>query len=309
MKKYFNGIVLGFLCITCIKCTTNKYLVYNPKHTYQEIDFELIRNQIIFKVNVRGEPLNMMLDTGGNPSLIDTEVGIEFNLIDTTKWGYASGVGTEKIKIYPAKIEDIEIEALQYEYVSSIAMDLSKISERLKVNLFGILGYSFLLDKIIQIDYPAKKMRIYSNETKFITKENSDKYQKFALKFPAEKTIPLIENIKLGNYKGNATLDTGSSLFMDVKSYLMDSIGIDRSKLVKGEGVYGASGEEEVSQIEMNSIKIGAIEIKESKTVTILKEDIVEPNEVGINIGNELLKDFVVTFDYINKIVLIENRI
>ena len=46
--------------------------------------------------------------------------------------------------------------------IAAATVDLSKLSERIGKPIHGVLGYSFLKDRIVQIDYPNSKLRFFS---------------------------------------------------------------------------------------------------------------------------------------------------
>ncbi len=46
--------------------------------------------------------------------------------------------------------------------VDALAMDLSKLSSALGRPIGGVLGYSFFKTRIVQIDYPNRKVRFYA---------------------------------------------------------------------------------------------------------------------------------------------------
>jgi len=270
---------------------------------FQEFEFELIKNQIIVNVEINEKELKMMLDTGGNPSIIGMKTASENQWVDTTKWGYASGVGDEKIKIYLSGIHELVIQGQKYQGISAVAMDLGEISEKLGLELSGILGYSFLKDKIIQFDYPSLMIRMFSQGTDISKISNIQNHQTFKLQFPKGKTIPLIKGIKINNYVTDATMDTGSSLDLDISIDLLDSISIDETLIFRGDVVYGASGEKKTNQIEIDSIRLGVSKVLRSRIAVIIDEA-REPGEIGLNIGNGILREFIVTLDYINGIML-----
>jgi hypothetical protein len=128
-----------------------------------EAPFDFYRNEIILQVKINGKgPLNMMLDTGTDPSGIDVTTARELGLKLEPLGKPATGGGTDVNLTYYTKLAVVEVGGLTVKNLETLAIDLSKISERLGKPLHGVLGHSLLNGRVVQIDYPNRKMRIYS---------------------------------------------------------------------------------------------------------------------------------------------------
>ena len=158
--RFTYGLNLFLLALVC--CFSS-FAQTSSKSQTVEVPFEFYRNEIVLQVKVNGKgSFNMMLDTGTDPSAVDLktakEIGLKLNPIGQQ----ATGGGTSVNLTYETELLLVEVGSLKAKNVEALAIDLSKISERLGKPLHGILGHSLLNNRIVQIDYPKRVVRFYS---------------------------------------------------------------------------------------------------------------------------------------------------
>src|SRR5882672_12747756 len=128
-----------------------------------EVPFEFVANQIIVQVKVAGKgPYSMLLDTNTDPSAIDLATARELGLRLDARSFPASGGGADANLVQLTRLSTVELGTVIAKDVSAGAIDLKKLAAKLERPIHGVLGYSFLKDRIIQIDYPALKIRFYA---------------------------------------------------------------------------------------------------------------------------------------------------
>ena len=154
---------LPALCFTTLACVaadsgeTDEGLV---------VPFDLVRNQIVMKVMIGDQgPFNMLLDTAVVPSVVDLATAEAAGLpVDRDRSGEASGTGSGRVTIFAAEITGLEIEGRAFDPIQAVASDMSALGDRLGRPLHGVLGYSFLADRSVRIDYPARRVHIFDGE-------------------------------------------------------------------------------------------------------------------------------------------------
>ena len=121
------------------------------------VPFDFSQSEIGIDATVNGEPLYIMLDTGVDPSVIDLQRAEALHLkIDRNAGGPVSGFGnTEQLTAFPTTIEGFAISGHKFGSFDALASDLSALSAKYGRRLDAIIGYSFLQDKIVLIDYPS----------------------------------------------------------------------------------------------------------------------------------------------------------
>ena len=154
----------------------------------------------------------MLLDTGVDPSVVDFATAKELKLpIDTLQSGNAEGRGNDKVVVFPTAIEDLNINSKSYGTVEALTLDLKKLETPLGKKLHGVLGYSFLKDKIIRINYDDRILQLIDSKQHLeeIISENA-----FVTEFinDGDDMIPILNNFKVNGEYFIASLDTGSSL-------------------------------------------------------------------------------------------------
>jgi len=121
-----------------------------------EVGFASPQHQIVVKVKLGKQgPFSMLLDTGTNLSVIDAALARRLRALHE---GEAAGV--EPAPDYERAFVDLRIGSLRAESVPAEALDLGKISEKLGTHIDGVLGYSFLEGRVVQIDYRRHRLRI-----------------------------------------------------------------------------------------------------------------------------------------------------
>jgi hypothetical protein len=130
------------------------------------VPFDFSRHEIGLTVTVRGVSLYMFLDTGVSPSAIDTTRAKSLGLkIDFGGGGEASGAGdAAHVIVYPTSIRDLAIGGRAFGAIEALAADYTAISRAYKRPVDGTLGYSFLNDRLLLIDYAASTVTIFDRE-------------------------------------------------------------------------------------------------------------------------------------------------
>lgn len=274
-----------------------------------EIPFDFVRNEIIVQVKVDGKgPFNMMLDTGTDPSVVDLATAKELGLKLSSAGGPVSGGGTGKNLAYETKLPLVEAGGLTVKNLSAVAIDLSKVGERLGKPLHGVLGHSLLNGRVVQIDYLNHVVRFYSQSpfTKADRQVNTAK--RTVLRFRYDDNI-LIDDVFVNGKKMVGNLDTGSSGNFHLTPAAVSYLGLEEE--VKQARVSTSVGYNNVSENregKVSNVTIGGISIDGPSVIFFGKGTGRDKEPWGVNIGNVFLKDFVVTIDYRSKLVTLERN-
>jgi hypothetical protein len=183
--------------------------------------FELVHDAIVLDVSVNGHgPYKMLLDTGSDPSAIDAglakELGLKFG-----GSGLAEGGGTEKTEIRETKLPSVQVGALAAKDVAAVAVDLTRIAAAMKLPICGVLGHSFLVGHVVQIDYPARVLR-------FVPAAPPLREGDARVPFRYDDDI-LLDDVTVNGTKVVADLDTGSNGTFKMTPAAAETLGIDVS--------------------------------------------------------------------------------
>jgi hypothetical protein len=271
-----------------------------PIDTAHEVPFRFERNQILLEVELNGHgPYTVLLDTAGDPSAVDLATAREASLpLDTTAVGEASGVGGERVPIYLSGITGLAIGGRAFGDTDALAIDLSAISERLGEPLHGLLGHGFLEGRIVQIDYPARRVRFYdsSDAARQASRDRGEEVLVLPLEFRPGDIAPWFD-VHVGSEPVRVTLDTGSSLGLELYAPATARLGLETLRDSAETGsVLGARGSAEIATTTLDSVRLGTHTVLEAP---VAFSDRADEGEREGNLGNRLLNHFVLTLDYV----------
>lgn len=270
--------------------------------------FEFEKNQILLSVKIGGKgPYTMLLDSGVIPSVIDEGLARELGLeLDTENAGNAAGRGTGNLRVIPTTIKSLSIGYEQFGDIAAVTIDLSGLSKPLGRELHGILGYSLLKDRIVRIDYAGRTIELFDEKKDLFSRMSGTVYlEKFTLE--DNDIMPTIRGLRVNGKKIIATVDTGSSLNVEIFSHKLAELGL--AELAKGgkrSGVVGARGAAEITDVTADSIAIGGHRLTDQQ-LSISQSTDTDNVAMG-NIGNGFLKNFTLSLNYRDKELVLEPR-
>ncbi len=272
-----------------------------------EVPFDLYHNAIVLQAKVDGKgPFNMLLDTGVDPSAVDLNVAKEIGLKLASVGSQGTGGGTEMNLTYETKLSLVELGYLAARNVDALAVDLSKTSAALGKPICGVLGYSLLKDRIVQLDYPHRVVRFYSSTPFSKNGHQANSAVLSSLSFLYRDDI-LVEEVLVNGKRITANLDTGSNGGFQLTPAAVVELGLETqvAKAQAGKSV-GFNGISENREGKIQNVTIGGISI-DGPTVVFYAKGTGRDNEAwGIRIGNAFLKDYVVTIDYPGGVITLE---
>jgi predicted aspartyl protease len=272
-----------------------------------EVPFEFVANQIIVQVKIAGEgPYSMLLDTNTDPSAIDLATARELGLRLDARSLPASGGGADANLVQLTRLSTVELGDVIAKDVSAGAIDLTKLAAKLERPIHGVLGYSFLKDRIVQIDYAASTIRFYT-VTPYIGIQNSpNTVNKIAMAFRYDDGV-VIDSVYINGQKVKATLDTGSSGTFALTPEAVATLGLEEEEQnARVEKSVGYNGEYESKSGLLKSVRIGRLSIEGAPAAFWSPKTGHDKKNFQVNIGNGFFKDYLMTFDFRGKMVVFE---
>lgn len=299
-KVFTLSLLLTFACFCSFAQDKSKEQVV-------EMPFDFYRNEIVLQVKVNGKgPFNMMLDTGTDPSAVDITTARELGLKLHPLGKEIKGGGTDMNLGYYTQFPLIEVGSFTAKNVDALAINLSKVSERLGKPLHGVLGHSVLNGRIVQIDYPNRVVRFYARSPFSKTTEQVNTSKRTVMAFRYADNV-LIDDVSVNGKKMVGNLDTGSSGSFNLTPAAVSYLGLEEevSRAPVSSDV-GFNGVSENRKGRVRNVTIGGISIDESAVIFFAKGTGRDKKPWGINIGNAFFKDFVMTIDYKKKLITLE---
>jgi predicted aspartyl protease len=273
-----------------------------------KVPFELVKNSIIVQVHIAEKgPFNMMMDTGVNPSAIDLRVAKDVGLTLETKGERPTGGGNDVNLAYETVLPTVSLDGVSAEKMACLAIDLSKVSEGLGRPIHGVLGYSFIKDRIIEIDFPRRILIFHSQSPWTAGALPPSDMRHTVFRFRYDNEI-LMDCASVNGTALVANLDTGSNSSFQISPRAVVSLGLE-AQSAKGteSSSIGINGKTTSRNGTVDRISIGGISISNPKVV-FYGRGTGHDNEVwGIRIGNEFLKNYVVTIDFRDLLIAISD--
>ncbi len=148
----------------------------------QELKIEFISNLPLIDVEIEGKKYRFLFDTGAF-SVIPRSLAKELSLEIQDEIDIVDAAGREdKLKVYT--LPHLKMGGVKFENFSVVADDFAKEFPVSCIGFDGIIGYNFLKDLSIKLDY-AKKILTLSDK-----KINHSAYKTIAIQFD-EKHAPV----------------------------------------------------------------------------------------------------------------------
>jgi predicted aspartyl protease len=272
-----------------------------------EVPFEFVHNQIVVTVKIAGKgPYRMLVDTDTDPSAIDLATAKELGLALDSRSYAATGGGSDAQTVQLTRLPSVELGTIMAKDVSAGAIDLKKVSAKLEQPISGVLGYNFLKDRIIQIDYAASKLRFFLESPYAGIQNQPNTVNKIAMAFRYDSGV-LIDSVFINGQKLKAALDTGSSGTFALTPEGAAILGLEgQAQDGSAEKSVGYNGEYESKSGVLKSVRIGRLSLESAPASFWPTGAGHDKAKFQVNIGNGFFKDYLVTFDFRGKIVVFE---
>lgn len=267
------------------------------------IPFRFINNLIIIPVKLNGVPLNFLLDTGVEETILFSLDETEEILFENVEKIKLKGLGSQEfIEGLKSTKNRLEFEDMyDNNHMIYIVLDQEfNFSSHIGIPVNGIIGYQFFRSNIVEINYDRKKITIYHDIDKARAKF-SKKMTMCPISIELRKPYILTSvEQQQGPFDAKLLIDTGSSdavWLFDEKSdkitlppkYFQDFLGRGFS----GE-IYGKRGR-------LNSFALSGFKFEEPiaafpDSTSIRNVNLVK-DRFG-SVGGEILKRFTLVFDY-----------
>lgn len=290
----------GFVAAICllIGCAASQAL---------ETSFDFSRSEIGIDVSIKGKTLYAILDTGVDPSVINLADAEQLGLkVDRTDAGEASGFGEGRgVTVFPASIAGMTIRGHRFAAFDALATDTAAFTSPGQRRLDVVLGYSFLSDKIVFVDYVAHKLAILDSSGKAGALVGSCRTH-WKTSLQTLDSFPVIPGFRLGEANGPVTLDTGSNGGIGLFQAALDLPGVRTSLVDQGASIRrGARGESKVENFILSEPSgFGPFTLPAGQVVFVHKQQGSAVSRIA-NVGNAVLAQFKIKMllDYRSRIM------
>jgi hypothetical protein len=272
-----------------------------PSKLISSFPFKLLTGGVILlkaKVNNYPDSLNFVLDTGSGGISLDSNTVAEFKIPVVESGKTIKGIGgIRKVSfLYNAvlKLPGLEVDRLNFH-----VNDYSLLTSVYGIKIDGIIGYSFFSKFIVNINYDSLLIKVFSiGEYKYPSGGHILNPMFTALPI---QTMRFTDKKKFYN---RFYLDTGAGLnFLLSEQYVVDSNVLKKRRkqplLTQAEGVGGRTN---MRITIVDEVKLGPYRFRKVPTYLFKDENnITNYPYLGGLIGNDLLRRFNATFNYVKQ--------
>lgn len=301
-------LVFFFLMCSVTTFSQSEFHFVNPVKKVV-VPFKLINNLIFISVQVNGEELTLLLDTGVEQTvLFSLDDKNEVKLFEVEKLKLKGLGSKEAIDSYKSSKNKVSIKNfvdLNHEIYIILDQEIN-FSSQVGIPVNGIMGYNFFKNHIVEINYVTHKITIYDHSNQKIKRHLQKKFVKDSIGIEDKK--PYCFSILKSDGRlilSKLLIDTGNSDAVWIFASKTDKIKIPDKNIddFLGRGfsgnVYGKRGRIESYEFGGKTFIQPLVTFPDSTSVRSLN---FVPNRVG-SVGSEVLSRFTVVFDYQNNAI------
>lgn len=274
--------------------------VFTNGKSVENLKFEFIENHIYFPVTVNGLTRIWVLDSGAGATVVENNFARELGLELEGKMK-GSGAGN-LVDVSFVQIPPLEISGLGLNSQKAVAIELASLFQMwVGMDVAGILGYDFLSRVVTKVDYANELISFYHPDS-FSYNGNGT-----IIDAPVSKEnmfhLPLIVD---GEYGGKWNLDLGAG-GMSFHYPFAKSNGILDRKGITSLG-HGAGGSIPEMKDRFKTIEFAGFKIDNPIISWPLEkgEGAFSSGDLTGNLGNTILRHFILYLDYNNERVIVE---
>ncbi|WP_127845136.1 aspartyl protease family protein [Psychroflexus aestuariivivens] len=162
----FSLIVSLFTTNSSILSAQETFKFKNEKKRALNLRFQSINNLIILKAKLNGQELNFLLDSGVSKTVvfakeIDSALLKDFSYVNVKSYG--SKIPVKAYRSEGNKVDFGKIVGHDQD-IYFIVDERMNLSQKIGINIQGIIGYEFLKSFVFRINYLKNSIRVYQHE-------------------------------------------------------------------------------------------------------------------------------------------------
>ena len=286
---------------------------YKASNSAVEMSFEYVRNLIVVNASSPNNPdLSLILDTGSNYCILDSHL----SLSGKTESEVSVNTSLSQTRMTRFQLDNLVLKGGSDEISASslpvLRTDLGKVKSLMNRRIDGILGLSFLAGYIFEIDYQEKKIRFWTADNSLFATKKDDRDTRFRFNLNEERPglrypILTMDGMLQGVFAYPFVVDTGFGGNLSVTSFIANKSGLLKTGTPQESSTtHTVTGGNACSRVSASNLKLGGMKL-EKQTVQVDFCDEKIGARPGL-IGNLLLQNYVVTFDYSHRQLLLREK-
>lgn len=293
----FRAILLGIACLA-FGCVGTARTVADQT---VDVPFTFEAGYVVVEAKIRNDVLiTFVLSTGSEFSSFDMAMLEKYKL-----QAYYTGVGiitghNDQVMSY-ARVPDIRLGG---EHESMLNMRLTSLAAQRKRtgrDIAGILGADFFSNRTVQFDFAKQVLRFLPKDAAVITTKTAEASHRSTLTmryFNPKIVIPIADDVMINGKKIKTMFDTAQVTVVSVSAAAAKQLGLPPA----------------TDKAAPRADKISSLRLSETEDLSDLPVWVFPKNstfdrdelEFGAVVGTVLLKNFIATFDYRKKLIILE---
>jgi hypothetical protein len=297
--KRLAALKLALLALLCAPCAAGP-----AGDDASEVPFSFEQGYVIVQAKIRGDkPVEVILSTGSEHSSVD------MGLLDKYKLsryyageGIITGRSTDKV-VFFSTVPDVRLGGVQLSSLNMRLGSLAEISSRLGREIFGIFGADFFKGRAAQFDFAGKVLRFLPKAAAGALKDKKGgggEAGSAVLPMVSDEEgptlLPVAERVTYNGKQVKTLFDTGTVAVVALSFAATKQLGLAPPDK-------GAARQDKI-----NSLRFDQYELTDVPAALYPKGSQFERDmkEFGAVAGSVLLQNFVVTFDFGNKLIILK---
>jgi phosphotransferase system IIB component len=293
-----SPILLIFMWLTCIAAP-------RVPNADNEVPFSFEKGFIVVKAFIKGNTeVEVIIATGSEYSLADERLLAKYKVPVNSRFGPPVSNIYFPIKAFTS-VPDVNVGQTK---TSSLVMGIGSTATASKLlgrEIFGTLGANFFKNRAVQVDFKKRIVRFLDPSSPEISSA-TNRTTSIRLRVVEDNdqvlerpTRPVVEGVVLNGTSHKVLFDTGAVTVVALSSNAAKKLG------------YAAPTDKGSPRSDtVKSLVVGGYEITNVPIVIYGKETNSHQGleEYGAVVGSVFLQNFIVTFDFHNKLIVLEHR-
>ncbi|HEY1023757.1 MAG TPA: aspartyl protease family protein [Sphingobacteriaceae bacterium] len=305
IKRSISFLLLLTTLLGCVSLQAradDEYWQFKDRRKKQVIPFKLIKNLMIIPMTINGNgPYNFVLDTGvglciiTDPALVDTLKPKFVRDIRITGFGEGSDISATIATGMNFATGHVVAKNMSAAILKTDAFNLSAITG---IDIHGLIGYEFFSSFIVKVNYLSKQLTIYRRNTAYLPRKGTK------IPITIEERKPYV-NAEIAMQTGEVIsakliIDTGAGHPISLETHNGIPFTVPPLKITANLGI-GLTGPIDGYLSRVKSIRLGKYKLDHVVAAfpdyqhVAAKISSISRNG---NMGNSILKRFIVVFDY-----------
>lgn len=293
--KRFAIHALALLALLCGPC-------FAGQADDNEVPFSFEKGFVVVQAKIKGDrPVDVLVSTGAEYSSIDTALLSKYKLpAYYTAEGIVTGHNDKTISF--TTVSDVRLGSVKVTSLNLRLGSLVEVSKRLGREIFGIFGADFFRGRAVQFDFAKKALRFLPEAAADALKDKAAGGDDGRVVLPMvsytdKLTMPVAEKITYDGKAIKTLFDTGTVTVVALSFNAARQVGLTPPDK-------GAPRQDKIKSLRFDKYEMTNVPAALYPKGSDFDRDM---KEFGAVAGSVLLQNFVVTFDFGNKVIILEH--